>query len=151
MSILFDSKYSEALSNETSNSVTSTTVDTLAGGALDNPALLEKLTSGTYVHSVCNWVTDRVLKLVWVTIFSKILTSDGHYSCIIFLANRTIIGHYFFYQTQFYDWDSSQKQGLGKFSWFQCKKLSQNEGLSIKKVSFKCTLCKVSKYNKLRA
>ena len=70
---------------------------------------------GFAIHSVYNWVTGRVLKLVWVTIFSKILTNDGHNSCIIFLANRTIIGHYFFYQTQFYDWDSSQKQGLGNF------------------------------------
>ena len=30
------------------------------------------------LHSVWNWVTDRVLRLVWVTIFSKIQTSDGH-------------------------------------------------------------------------
>ena len=48
----------------------------------------------TYVHSVLNWVTNRVLRLVWVTIFSKIQTSDGHYSCIISLENNTIIGHY---------------------------------------------------------
>ena len=40
-------------------------------------------------------MTDTVLRLVWVTIFSKIQTSDGHYSCIISLENNTIIGHYF--------------------------------------------------------
>ena len=44
--LLSDPKNSEALSNETSNSVTSTAVNTLADGVLDNPALLEKLTSG---------------------------------------------------------------------------------------------------------
>ena len=27
--------------------------------------------------------------------FSKIQTSDGHYSCIISLENNTVIGHYF--------------------------------------------------------
>jgi len=36
---------SEALSNETSNPATNTAVNTLADGVLDNPALLEKLTS----------------------------------------------------------------------------------------------------------
>ena len=48
MSILLsDPKNSEALlSNETSNPATNTAVNTLADGVLDNPALLEKLTSG---------------------------------------------------------------------------------------------------------
>ena len=47
MSILLsDLRNSEALSNEASNSAKNTAVNTLADGVLDNPALLEKLTSG---------------------------------------------------------------------------------------------------------
>ena len=64
-------------------------VDTLAKQANS------KLVVWFVVHSVWNWVTDRVLKLVWVTIFSKIQTSDGHYSCINSLEKNTIICHYF--------------------------------------------------------
>ena len=36
-------------------------------------------------------MTDKVLKLVMVTIFWPILTSVGHYSCINFLENKTIL------------------------------------------------------------
>ena len=43
------------------------------------------------IHSVYNWVTDRVLKLVMDTIFWPILTSVGHYSWINFLENKTIL------------------------------------------------------------
>ena len=50
-----------------------------------------KITHFFQIHSVYNWVTDKVLKLVMVTIFWPILTSVGHYSCIIFLENKTIL------------------------------------------------------------
>ena len=84
------------------------------------------------IHSVWNWVTDRVWRLVWVTIFSKILTSDGHYSCIISSKNRTILGHYFFYQTQFYGWNSSQKQNMKKFFMILMQNWALIEGFEYK-------------------
>ena len=36
-------------------------------------------------------MTDKVLKLVMVTILWPILTSVGHYLCINFLKNKTIL------------------------------------------------------------
>ena len=44
-------------------------------------------------------MTDEVLILVVVTIFCLILTSDGHYSRIIFRRYETILVSIFFNQT----------------------------------------------------
>ena len=44
-------------------------------------------------------MTDEVLILVVVSIFCLILTSDGHYSCIIFQRFDTILVSIFLNQT----------------------------------------------------
>ena len=44
-------------------------------------------------------MTDEVLILVVVSIFCLILTSDGHYSCIIFRRFDTILVSIFLNQT----------------------------------------------------
>ena len=51
------------------------------------------------IHAVWILVTDEVLILVVVTIFCLILTSDGHYSRIIFRRYETILVSIFFNQT----------------------------------------------------
>ena len=79
-------------------------------------------------------MTNRVLRLVWVTIFSKIQTSDGHYSCIKSLENNTITGHYFSTKlSSMIEIPYKSKDG-GNFLMISKAKLSQSKGLSIWKV-----------------